>query len=81
MAVELVNLQLKVGISLSSNGRERMVVIGTVKLVRLQLKVGISPSSNARERIDVPGGGVRMMGLVMYMMQLEDAATQTCPII
>jgi len=42
----LVPVRLEVGISPSSNGRERMGVIGIVILVLLQLKVGISPSSN-----------------------------------
>ena len=53
--VILVSLQLKVGISQFSNGRERMVVIGTVILVMLQLATGISPSSNGRVRMVVIG--------------------------
>ena len=46
----LVVLQLKVGISPSSNGGEEMVVNGISGLVLTQLVVDISPSSNGRER-------------------------------
>jgi len=56
--VVLVPLQLVVGISPSSNGRERIDVPGTAVLVPMQLVVGISPSSNGRERMDVPGAVV-----------------------
>ena len=49
--VKLVPMQLKVGISPSSNGRERIDVNGTVILVPVQLKVGICPSSNGQERM------------------------------
>jgi len=65
-----VPLQLLVGISPSSNGREQMVVNGVVIHFRLQLLVGISASSNGRERMDVTGTNV----------QLRDAATKNCSI-
>jgi len=53
----LVGPQLKVGISPSSNGRDRMDAHGISGLVRLQLEVltvTISTSSNGPERTDVP---------------------------
>jgi len=54
--VILVPLQLKVGISLPSNGRERMGLNGTVILAWLQLVVGISLPFNGRgERMDATG--------------------------
>ena len=49
--VILVPPQLALGISPSSNGRERIDVNGTVILVPVQLKVGICPSSNGQERM------------------------------
>ena len=52
--VGLVPMQLKVGTSPSSNGREQMDANGIVVHVPLQLKVGNSPSSNGRDRMDVP---------------------------
>ena len=53
----VVGPQLKVGISPSSNGRDRMDAHGISGLVRLQLEVltvTISTSSNGPERTDVP---------------------------
>jgi hypothetical protein len=44
--VRHLQVQQKVGISLSSNGREKMDVPDIVILVPLQQKVGISPFSN-----------------------------------
>jgi len=55
--VILVPKQLRAGIFLSSNGRERMVMNGIDAHVPLQLKVGISHSSTGRERMDVPSLG------------------------
>ena len=48
----LVGLQLEVGTSLSSNGRDRLDATGIAILVRLQLEVDISPSSNGRDIMD-----------------------------
>ena len=50
-----VPLQLVVGTSPSSIGREQMDVNGIVIHVPVQLKAGISPSSNGQERMHVPG--------------------------
>jgi len=50
-----VKLQLKVGISPSSNGQEQMVAIGIVILAALQLVADIFPSSNGQELTDVNG--------------------------
>ena len=50
-----VYMQLKVGISLASNGRERMAARGANGLVDLQLKVGISLAFNGRDRTCVTG--------------------------
>jgi len=50
-----VTMQLVVGTSLSSNGRERMVADGIVIHVPLQQKVAIFPSFGGREQMDVNG--------------------------
>ena len=66
-----VSLQPKVGISLSSNGREQMDVPGMNGLAWLQLVVGISPASNGRERMNV-------IGMEIRNAKLNLAATRNC---
>jgi len=66
-----VPLQLVMGISPSSNGRQQMVLNGIVVLARLLLKMDISPASNGRERMDVTGTLIHLK---------QHAVTMSCSI-